>query len=229
MLQQRSRLAALGLAVSKINHDLRNVLATAQLISDRLGTVKDPTVERVTPRLLASLDRAIRLCTDTLRYGQVREPAPERREVALAPIVSGLAEDLGLHGPDGIGLRLEISEGLTVDADPDQLYRILSNLVVNAKQVLEAQQKRNGWWISIAAKRHVDSVEIRIADNGPGLPERARAHLFEAFQGSARPGGTGLGLAIVDELVRAHGGEIRLLEGPGTIFQVTLPDRGRVV
>ncbi|MFO1169874.1 MAG: HAMP domain-containing sensor histidine kinase [Hyphomicrobiaceae bacterium] len=229
MLQQRSRLAALGLAVSKINHDLRNVLATAQLISDRLGTVKDPTVERVTPRLLASLDRAIRLCADTLRYGQVREPAPERRLVPLAPIVSGLAEDLGLHGSDGIALRLDISEGLTVDADPDQLYRILSNLVVNAKQVLEAQANRSGWWISIAAMRLGDGVEIRIADNGPGLPERARAHLFEAFQGSARPGGTGLGLAIVDELVRSHGGEIRLLEGPGTTFRLTLPDRGRVV
>ena len=229
MLQQRSRLAALGLAVNKINHDLRNLLATAQLISDRLGTVKDPTVERVTPRLIASLDRAIRLCADTLRYGQAREPAPERRIVPLKPITVELAEDLGLIGGDGIALSIEVPEGLSVDADPDQLYRILSNLVVNAKQVLEAQAASADRRITIAAERGTDGVEISISDNGPGVPERARAHLFEAFQGSVRPGGTGLGLAIVAELVRAHGGDVRLSDqGPGTTFHISMPDRGRV-
>jgi signal transduction histidine kinase len=228
MLQQRSRLAALGLAVSKINHDLRNLLATAQLISDRLGSVKDPTVERVTPRLIASLDRAIRLCGDTLRYGQAREPTPERRVVPLMPIAAGLAEDLGLSGGGGITLTLEVPAGLTVDADPDQLHRILSNLVVNAKQVLEAREARAGGRITIAALRSADGVEIRVSDNGPGVPERARAHLFEAFQGSVRPGGTGLGLAIVAELARAHGGDVKLLdEGPGTTFSVWIPDRAR--
>jgi signal transduction histidine kinase len=226
MLQQRSRLAALGLAVSKINHDLRNLLATAQLISDRLGAVKDPTVQRVTPRLIASLDRAIRLCADTLRYGQAREPAPERRQVALRPLVQGLAEDLGLAATGPIALTIDVPAALEADADPDQLYRVLSNLVVNAMQVLEAQAGDGGRAIRVAARRSGGRVEIDVSDNGPGVPEKARSHLFEAFQGSARAGGTGLGLAIVAELVRAHGGEVALVEGgAGTTFRVSLPDR----
>jgi signal transduction histidine kinase len=226
MLQQRRRLAALGLAVSKINHDLRNLLATAQLISDRLGTVKDPTVERVTPRLIASLDRAIRLCADTLRYGQASEPAPERRRVRLRPLVEGLTDDLALSASGRIALGLDIPDALEVDADPDQLYRILSNLVVNAMQVLDAQTDTGDRRIRIAARRFDGQVEIDVSDSGPGVPEKARAHLFEAFQGSARAGGTGLGLAIVAELVGSHGGRVALVDGmPGTTFRVTIPDR----
>jgi signal transduction histidine kinase len=227
MLQQKTRLAALGLAVSKINHDLRNLLATAQLISDRLGMVKDPTVQRVTPRLIASLDRAIRLCADTLRYGQASEPAPERRLVQLRSLAEGIAGDLGLSAAGSIAFGIEVPETLAVNADPDQLYRILSNLVVNAKQVLEAQtgdgaERR----IRLAARRTAGEVEIDVWDSGPGVPEQARAHLFEAFQGSGRSGGTGLGLAIVAELTRAHGGTVALIDGGhGTTFRVTIPQR----
>lgn len=225
-LQQKTRLAALGLAVSKINHDLRNLLATAQLISDRLGTVQDPTVQRVTPRLIASLDRAIRLCADTLRYGQAKEPAPERRRLALRPLVAGVLEEQGALGRAGISVAIDIPANLEIDADPDQLYRVLSNLVVNAAQVLEAAATGPDRRIAVMARRSGQMVEIDVSDNGPGVPEKARAHLFEAFQGSARSGGTGLGLAIVAELVKAHGGEVMLVEGvPGTTFRVLMPDR----
>src|SRR4029079_9562465 len=68
-LQQKNRLAALGLAVSKISHDLRNMLASAQLISDRLGSLPDLTVQRFAPKLIASLGRAISFCEGTLRFG----------------------------------------------------------------------------------------------------------------------------------------------------------------
>ena len=69
-------------------------------------------------------------------------------------------------------------------------------------------------------------VVIEVSDTGPGFSEKARAHLFEAFQGSTRAGGTGLGLAIAAELVRAHGGEIRLVEGTiGATLRLTIPDR----
>ncbi len=228
-LQQKTRLAALGLAVSKINHDLRNLLATAQLISDRLGTVQDPTVQRVTPRLIASLDRAIRLCADTLRYGQATEPAPERRRLALLPLVQGLVEEQGPIAKGAIKVSIDVPAGLEIDADPDQLYRVLSNLLVNAAQVLQAETGAGERRIAIMARRNGRVVVIDVSDNGPGIPERARSHLFEAFQGSARAGGTGLGLAIVAELVRAHGGEVELVEtGTGTTFRVRLPDREAV-
>lgn len=225
-LHQKTRLATLGLAVSKINHDLRNLLATAQLISDRLGTVQDPTVQRVTPRLIASLDRAIRLCADTLRYGQAKEPAPDRRRLVLLPLVQGLVEEQGLVARAAIKVSIDVLYDLEIDADPDQLYRVLSNLVVNAAQVLEADIAGAERRIAIMARRSGHVVEIDVSDNGPGIPEKARSHLFEAFQGSARAGGTGLGLAIVAELVRAHGGEVVLVEtGPGTTFRIRWPDR----
>lgn len=224
MLQQKSRLAALGLAVSKISHDLRNILANAQLISDRLGSIEDPAVQRVTPKLIASLDRAIRLCNDTLRYGRASEAPPVRSRVALAPLVSDVRESMEQLANAPIRWNIDIPGDLTVDADPDQLYRVLTNLVRNAVQVLETSDGPRA--IDIAARRNGTSTLITVSDTGPGIPEKARANLFVPFQGSARKGGTGLGLAIVAELVSAHGGSIELVEGgPGTTFHIAIPDR----
>jgi signal transduction histidine kinase len=228
MLRQKSHLASLGLAVSKINHDLRNMLSNAQLISDRLGTVDDPTVQRVTPRLIASLDRAIRLCTETLKFGKTTEAPPERRRVALLPLVSGIGEDLGLPRPGRIEWAIAVPPGLEVDADPDQLYRILQNLAGNSVQVMETDSTRNGHTLSISASRDGAATVIEVTDTGPGVPAKARANLFVPFHGSARKGGTGLGLAIVAELVKAHGGTIDLVEHPsgaGAAFRLRIPDR----
>ena len=78
----------------------------------------------------------------------------------------------------------------------------------------------------LIARREGSVVVLEVSDTGPGVPEKARAHLFQAFQGSARSGGTGLGLAIAAELVRAHGGEIRLVPGTiGATFRIAIPDR----
>jgi signal transduction histidine kinase len=225
-LQQKNRLAQLGLAVSKINHDLRNMLSSAQLISDRLGAVQDPTVQRVTPKLVASLDRAIKLCTDTLRYGRAAEPSPERRLVPLRPLVLEVGEALDLPRAGRIDWHVDVDPRLAIDADPDQLFRIISNLANNAVQVLESAPPGQVHAISVAARRRNGSVTIEVRDDGPGVPPRAREHLFSPFQGSARKGGTGLGLAIVAELVRGHGGRVELASGaPGAVFRVEIPDR----
>jgi signal transduction histidine kinase len=226
MLQQKSRLASLGLAVSKISHDLRNVLASAQLISDRLGMVKDPTVERITPKLIASLDRAIRLCQETLTYGKTSEPVPQRRLVLLKPIAEDVGENLGLPRPGKIEFSVAVPVTLAVDADPDQLYRILGNLCRNSVQVFESANQSRAGQLTIRGRRNGAGIEIEVVDNGPGIPERARKNLFVPFEGGARPGGTGLGLAIVQELVRAHGGEITLLRNgvEGAAFLIELPD-----
>ena len=225
MLSQKTRLAALGLAVSKISHDLRNILSSAQLLSDRLITVKDPTVQRLVPKLIASLDRAIRRCARTLDFGQAQEVPPRRMRFALAPLVTEVGDALGLPRLKLIGWKLDIEEALEVDADRDQLFRILANLCRNAVQALESEGGSAGE-IVVAARREGAVTIIEVADTGPGVPERARAHLFEAFQGSTRTGGAGLGLAIAAELVRAHGGEIDLMDGPpGTTFRIKIPDR----
>jgi signal transduction histidine kinase len=223
-LSQKNRLAALGLAVSKISHDLRNMLSSAQLLSDRLSTVKDPTVERLVPKLLASLDRAIRLCARTLDFGQAHEVPPRRKRFVLAPLVAEVGDSLGLPCPKLIDWTVEIEETLEVDADRDQLFRVLSNLCRNAAQALESDGGAAGE-IVVSARREGAVTIIEVADTGPGVPERARAHLFKAFQSVARKGGTGLGLAIAQELVQAHGGQIALIDDEGgATFRVTIPD-----
>lgn len=222
-LGQKRRLAALGLAVSKVSHDLRNMLGSVQLLSDRLGSVKDPTVQRLVPKLLASAERAIRLCENTLDYGHVQEAPPVRSKFPLAGLVDEIGEALSLPR-DGIAWRVEIEKGLKVDADYDQLFRVLYNLVSNAAQALENDGEPDGE-IVLRGRRENGGTVISVSDNGPGVPEKAKAHLFEAFQSVARKGGTGLGLAIAAELIQAHGGELVLVETEeGATFQLTIPD-----
>jgi signal transduction histidine kinase len=232
MLQQKNRLAALGLAVSKINHDLRNLLSSAQLFSDQLSSLPDPRVQRFSPKLMRALERAIAFCESTLSYGRAQEAPPDRRPIALEPVVEEVRETLGLDPAGPIRWVSAVERGLTVDADPDQLFRVLLNLARNAVQAFESrtpQETRKDPGrdqVRITGRREGAVAVIEVSDTGPGIPDKAREHLFEAFQGSTRTGGSGLGLAIAAELVRAHGGEIRLVEGTiGATFRVTIPDR----
>jgi hypothetical protein len=228
MLHQKSRLATLGLAVAKINHDLRNLLGSAQLISDRLLSLPDPGVQRFAPKLMRALERAIAFCQSTLSYGRLQEPPPERKPMLLEPLVEEVYETLGL-GPDApIRWISAVERGLMVEADYEQLFRILVNLARNAMQALESRAARDPGrdQIRITGRREGAVVVIEVSDTGPGFSDKARAHLFEAFQGSTRTGGAGLGLAIAAEFVRAHGGDIRLVEGTiGATLRLTIPDR----
>src|SRR5436853_2994191 len=131
MLQQKNHLAALGLAVSKINHDLRNLLASAQLFSDRLVSVPDPNVQRFAPKLMQSLERAIAFCQSTLSYGQVREAPPDRMPVPLEPLVEDVRETLGISGDSSVRWITSVERGLAVDADSEQLFRVILNLARN--------------------------------------------------------------------------------------------------
>jgi len=227
MLQHKTRLAALGLAVSKINHDLRNLLASAQLFSDRLARLPDPQVQRFAPKLVRALERAIDFCQSTLSYGRAQEPPPERKPVVLTELVEEVRDTLGLQPDASIGWITAIERGLVVEADRDQLLRVLVNLARNAIQALESRAPNDATrdQIRITGRREGAVVIIEVADTGPGFPAGARAHLFEAFQSSTRTGGSGLGLAIAAELVRAHGGEINLVEGTiGATFRMRIPD-----
>jgi len=228
LLQQKSHLASLGLAVSKINHDLRNLLTSAQLFSERLAKIADPHVQRFTPALMRALERAIAFCESTLSYGGVQEPPPDRQMVPLEPLVEQVRETLGLDPTAPTRWVSAVERGLEVDADPDQLFRVLLNLARNAVQALDSQAAKatGNAQVRVTGRREGAVVVIEVSDTGPGLPAKAREHLFEAFQGSGRSGSTGLGLAIASELVRAHGGDIRLVDGTiGATFRITIPDR----
>ncbi len=229
-LRQKRHLAELGLAVSKINHELRNMLTTAQLLVDRLEGVADPAVQRVAPRLVATLGRAIEFCQATLAYGRAAERLPQRQRFALAPMIAELRELTGLA--DGaISFVSDVPADLEVDADPDQLSRVLVNLIRNATQALSQAGATDGPpCITIRARREGSVVTILVSDNGPGVPEQTRARLFSAFRGAGRPGGAGLGLAISAELVRLHGGSLALDPGhshSGATFRIVIPDRAK--
>ncbi|AXS39229.1 HAMP domain-containing sensor histidine kinase [Breoghania sp. L-A4] len=226
-LHQQRRLADLGLAVSKINHDLRNLLASAQLFLERLETSPDPLARRLAPKIVSTLDRAVDYTRAVMAYGRAQEAPPKRRLVRLRAIVEDVGQVLGLVESAEIQWENRVAADMEVDADPEQIFRVLMNLCRNSVQALQGESnaavvKR----LVVEAERQGTVATIRVADTGPGVPERARAHLFRAFQGSARPGGTGLGLAIAAELVRAHGGTVVLEDtGVGATFRISLPDR----
>ncbi|HEY1706820.1 MAG TPA: HAMP domain-containing sensor histidine kinase [Rhizomicrobium sp.] len=227
-LQQKTRLAALGVAVAKIQHDLKNILANAQLASDRLAGVDDPVVQRMAPRLVASLDRAITLATGILRYGRAEEREPARAMVPLLPIVEEAVQfAIDAVKSENLTLTINIDPALQIDADPEQLFRIVLNLIRNAVETLSGYDKGS---VDIGAGRGGGRVIVTIDDDGPGIPEQVRARLFQPFSGSSRPGGSGLGLAIARDLARAHGGDIEVVEtdATGTRFRVIIPDREAV-
>lgn len=227
-LQQKAHLASLGLAVSKVSHDLRNMLTTAQLISDRMADVKDPTVQRFAPKLFTSLDRAITFLNETIRYGRAQEAAPKRERLHLTDVVADVCEQSQLLGGHQVMVTNLVREDIHIDADREHLSRVLQNLVRNSIQALASDRsaERVKGLVTISANRRERATAIRIDDNGPGIPQAVRDKLFEAFQSADRQGGTGLGLAIAAELVHAHLGSIEVVQtgARGTSFVVTIPD-----
>lgn len=224
-LNSRARLAALGEAVAKINHDLKNMLTSAQIASERLAAVKDPKVAEALPRLERALDRAVKLASGVLAYGKTQEAPPELQLVSLAPAVEVAGEEARLS-KEGIRLVNQVAAGDRVLADPDQLHRILVNLMRNAREAIEHQEgRRRKGQVTVSVVYGEMVTVVRVADNGPGIPERLRERLFQPFAGSGRPEGAGLGLAIARELAQGHGGDLVLAETSpkGAEFELRLP------
>ncbi|MEO1780265.1 MAG: HAMP domain-containing sensor histidine kinase [Pseudomonadota bacterium] len=223
-LRQKDRLAQLGGAVSKISHDLRNILTSAQLFTDRIEASEDPLVRRMAPKLVNSITRAVHLCESTLAFGKAEEPSPTLMMVTLDDVVADVldSERLAVE-PEQLVLSENIPPLFSLRADPEQLFRVISNLVRNARQAIVASG--NPGEITVSAYEDADNWWVEIADTGPGLPKKAQEHLFTPFQGGVSKGGTGLGLAIASELIRGHGGALELdRTGPsGTVFSIRLP------
>ncbi|PYG30355.1 sensor histidine kinase [Pelagimonas varians] len=223
-LKQKDRLAQLGGAVARVSHDLRNILTAAQLFTDRIEMSEDPTVKRMAPKLVNSITRAVSLCENTLAFGRAEEPAPALIHFDLASLASEVieAERLAI-GEYDLSISEDIPAGMMVRGDPEQLYRALGNLIRNARQAIVASSQPGE--IGVQALSTDTDWIIHVTDTGPGLPPKAKEHLFQAFQGGVRKGGSGLGLAIVFELVRGHGGELTLdrSDETGTVFTIRLP------
>ena len=225
MLKQRRHLADLGLAVAKINHDLRNTLTSAQLLSDQVANLDDPKVQRLAPRLVHTLDKAIGFAQSVLDYGRQSGAPPRPSSVDLKALVDESIFDAGLISHPEIKVTNEVPDAITIRADPDQMARVFVNLLKNAREALEhAAGKITEPAVTIGYSETPEALNLSIADNGPGLPPRAKDNLFVAFEGSARAGGTGLGLAIARELTEGNGGKLSYVPQPaGTRFDITLP------
>lgn len=223
-LKQKERLAQLGGAVAKVSHDLRNMLTTAQLFTDRIEMSTDPAVAKTAPKLVNSLNRAINLCEQTLKFGKAEEAAPNLSPFRLAEVLEDVVEAEELRETGGLSrLVVDVDDALEVNADPEQIYRVIINLARNARQAIENSGVAGE--VRIQARKDGGDTIITVADNGPGLPRKAQDNLFKAFEGGTRRGGTGLGLTIAAELVRGHGGRLELEStgGDGTVFSIVLP------
>lgn len=226
MLKQRQHLADLGMAVAKINHDLRNMLTSVQLLSDQVARLDDPEVKHLAPRLVHSLDKAINFAQSVLEYGQQKSSPPKLVPVDLAMLVDEALIDAGVYSHPEIKHKNLVDDNINLNVDPEQMARIMVNLLKNSLQALEGVGVRTGdLEISISYEnRGENGIAIIIKDNGPGLPPRAKENLFIAFEGSARAGGVGLGLSIARELSEAHGGKLEYIEQKkGARFDICLP------
>ena len=223
-LKQKERLAQLGGAVAKVSHDLRNILTSAQLFTDRIESSDDPLVKRMAPKLGNSITRAVNLCETTLALGRVDEPAPAVNRVNLSQIVSDVIDSERLAAADyPLSFAEDVPMTMTLRADGEQLFRVIFNLVRNARQAIMATGAPGE--IGLHATEDDQSWQILITATGPGLPKKAQEHLFQPFLGGVRKGGSGRGLVIAADLIRGHGGrlELRRTDESGTTFLIQLP------
>jgi signal transduction histidine kinase len=213
-LKEKKHLAALGLAVAKINHDMRNMLTSAQLLSDRLANADDPLVQRLAPKLVATLDRAIRFCQATLTYGRAADDPPKSTRFPLHRLVAEVMEMVGREARGGIEFVNAVAADFEIAADREQMFRVLMNLVRNGAEALENARAEPGRpkRIRVSSWLEDKTAVIEVADTGPGVAASARARLFTAFS-SNRSGGSGLGLVIAADFVHGHGGAITLVPG----------------
>ena len=227
--KQRERLATLGLAMAKINHDLRNVLTSASLVSDRLASDQDERISKMGSRLTRAIDRGVKLTGELLNYSQSGGEEPEVESVRISLLLGEVAGDtLGNFGagPRKINFINKVETDVKVTADPDHTYRIFQNLFRNAAQAMAGMREDNAQRdLTVEAIAAGEGITIRVIDTGPGMPDKAKNNLFKAFAGSTGSGNTGLGLTISKELAQDQNGDL-ILESTsktGTIFNVTIP------
>jgi signal transduction histidine kinase len=223
--RQRKRLAELGEAVAKINHDLRNSLSAAQIVSEGLAESEDPRVKRAAPRLERAIQRAVNLAEATLSHAREEVAEPNLSKLNLIPAIDEAAAE-GLAGCGDIEWTVEAPSPVTAMADADHVHRIVANLVRNAARAIRDQKDRTCPGKVVARVfRDGDAAVVEIADNGPGVPSMVVGRLFQPFAGSASRGGAGLGLAIARELARGMKGELVMSSNGagGAAFTLRVP------
>jgi signal transduction histidine kinase len=214
------RLAELGAAQAKLNHDLRNIMASALMLADRLSSGDDAKVSRSGKLIVAALEQASSLIATTFDFATERSPSLSCTRLPLAAAVDDAAQELAPHHP-GFTVENAVPPALEIDADPALLRRALGHLMRTAAK---AQAKH----MAVTAETHGDGVHVILRDNGRPFRDQSIADPLGAFSGAYRYGSSGLGLVIARELIEAHGGSMALKPESGaesTVMELILPPR----
>jgi len=218
----KERLHVIGEMASALIHDFRSPLTSIQLAGQLLGRQHlDESSQRWCRVIHDETERMVEMAQDLLDYSRGR---PELRWSAVT--VADLLErfrDLNQDYLDKAGVSLSVqSEPLAVRLDVNRMLRVLQNLVSNAVDALGGRPDPQ---IELTARPEADGLMIRVADNGPGIPEVIRARVFEPFVTHGKAHGTGLGMAIARSVIEAHQGSISFTTetGRGTTFAIWLP------
>jgi signal transduction histidine kinase len=218
------------LLASGLAHEIRNPLnamnMNLQMLEEELQGVPldDADFAELLESTKSEIKRLERLVNNFLAYAR---PAPPRFEPKdLNGVVSEVIRFLaGDFKQSQVELRADLEPLLpTVEIDETQFKQALINLLVNARQVLEADGRVT---VRTRAGSGGEAI-VEIEDNGPGIAAEMRDRVFEVFY-SSRGGGTGLGLPIARQIVERHGGKIEMqsVEGKGTTFRISLRRRHR--
>ena len=180
--------------------------------------------------LATSVDKAMQICTSTVDLARGDQAVNHREPVPLHELVGQVGVSLGLDDDSDVRWQNDVDPGLVVDADRERLFRVFLNLGKNAVNALVEQPGTDHGRITITARKTRGGTLMDVADNGPGLPDKALQHLFQPFVGSTSRGGNGLGLTTARDLMRAHQGELSLYQSSeqGTVFRLELPIVGGV-
>jgi two-component system phosphate regulon sensor histidine kinase PhoR len=216
--------------VSNVSHELRTPLASIRALAETIesgGTDPGEETAAFARRITEQVDRLAVLVNELLELSRIESGALELRptEVDIGHLAGRAAALLKVRS-DGAGVTIDLPpEGTTLEADPDALQRLLSNLLDNAIKF-----SPRGGLVTVGATATQDAVVVTVTDQGPGIPRSELPRLFERFYkgDTSRSGaGVGLGLAIVKHLARSHGGvvEVESNPGQGSTFSVRLPRR----
>ncbi len=216
------RLATIGQFAAGIGHELRNPLgvveSSAYLVTRRLEqlSVADPGIQRHMEKIVTEVQRSGRTINDLLELARNRPPkrrAVDTREFVLQSIAAA-------HLPPGVAVTVEVPDGVPLDADPDQLGRVVTNLLINAGQAMNGS---GDVWID--AQRTAAATAIRVRDQGPGVPPELREQVFQALF-TTKAKGSGLGLALCRRIAESHGGTVVLEPSEsGAVFRLTIPNQ----
>jgi signal transduction histidine kinase len=202
-------------------HDIRNALATVGLHLETLQRLSGSSGRDVANAAQAMMLRAAAMCNDAIAEGTQTGAAGRRRTFDIVNTIVQVADLLRPAAPDEFEIRIAGPGPFSVLADPQEVFRILFNLVNNAITV--ARQGGAMSAVTLLVERTGSNVTVRVADDGPGLPKAARAKLFRPLARPSPTGGSGLGLAIARELAERNGGVLELAESArGTTFVLTL-------